>query len=148
MKNALRPDRVVLGVHSRRAEGVLRPVYETPLSSQDSPALELPKSIHDLGSLVTVYDPVAMDRARQACPEFRHVRSLLGGASDANMFLLLTGWHESREAGLEVREKTVTHPKIADGCHVSGAGQARIAAGLAAPHLHLRPGTRAMTRER
>ena len=89
---------------------------------RDSPALEVAKIIHDLGALVTVYDPVAMDKARQACPELRYGGSLLGAASDADVLLLLTDWNEFREADPEVLGKTVAQRKIADGRHVLDPG--------------------------
>ena len=84
---------------------------------RDSPALEVAKSIHDLGAKVTVYDPIAMDRARQACPELRYERSLLGASAEADLLLLLTEWNEFREADPEILGKTVMQRKIADGRH-------------------------------
>jgi len=85
---------------------------------RDSPALDVAKTIHDLGALVTVYDPIAMDKARQARPELKYAESLLDAASDAEVLLLLTEWHEFSEADPEILGKAVAQRKIADGRHV------------------------------
>jgi UDPglucose 6-dehydrogenase len=110
---------LVGGSFAGKTVGVLGVAFKPDSDDiRDSPALEVAKTIHDLGALVTVYDPIAMDKARQACPELRYAGSLLGAASDADVLLLLTEWHEFREADPEVLGKTVAQRKIADGRHV------------------------------
>jgi UDPglucose 6-dehydrogenase len=82
---------------------------------RDSPALEVAKALYDLGARVTVYDPVAMEKARQAQPELEYAASVLGAACDADVLLLLTEWREFCEVDPDVLGKTVARRKIADG---------------------------------
>jgi UDPglucose 6-dehydrogenase len=106
-----------------RAVGVLGVAFKPDSDDiRDSPALEVAKAIHDLGALVTVYDPVAMNKAREARPELRYAGSLLGAASDADVLLLLTEWQEFCDADPEILGKTVKQRKIADGRHALDPG--------------------------
>jgi UDPglucose 6-dehydrogenase len=85
---------------------------------RDSPALEVAKSIHRLGARVRVYDPVAVYRARQACPELEYAGSIVGAAADADVLLLLTEWPEFREADPELLGKSVAQRNMIDARHV------------------------------
>jgi len=99
-----------------RTVGVLGAAFKPNSDDiRDSPALEVARDIHDLGAQVTVYDPVAMDKARLAYPELRYAASAVGAACDADVLLLLTEWEEFRDADPEVLGKAVAQRKIADG---------------------------------
>jgi UDPglucose 6-dehydrogenase len=82
---------------------------------RDSPALDVARTIHDLGAVVTVYDPVAMLQARRAHPELRYAESTIEAAQDADVMLLLTEWDEFRHADPEVLGKVVNKRNIVDG---------------------------------
>jgi UDPglucose 6-dehydrogenase len=82
---------------------------------RDSPALDVAGTVHGLGARVTVYDPAAMDRARQVHPELEYADSMLAAAADADVLLLLTEWREFVEADPEVVGKVVARRNIADG---------------------------------
>jgi UDPglucose 6-dehydrogenase len=82
---------------------------------RDSPALDVARTIHDLGAVVTVYDPVAMPAARRAHPELRYAGSAAEAAQDADVMLLLTEWDEFRDADPEVIGKFVNQRNIVDG---------------------------------
>jgi UDPglucose 6-dehydrogenase len=82
---------------------------------RDSPALDVAKTIHDLGATVTVYDPVAMLAARRAHPELRYAESALDAVQDADVVLLLTEWAEFRNADPDVLGKVVAQRNIVDG---------------------------------
>jgi UDPglucose 6-dehydrogenase len=83
---------------------------------RDSPALDVAKTIHDLGAAVTVYDPVAMPQARKAHPSLRYAESAVDAARDADVVLLLTEWAEFRDDGLpELLGKVVARRNIVDG---------------------------------
>jgi UDPglucose 6-dehydrogenase len=82
---------------------------------RDSPALDVAKSLHDLGAHITVYDPAALHKARLAWPELGYAGSLLGAAADADLLLVLTEWDEFREADPEILGKTVAKRRIVDG---------------------------------
>jgi UDPglucose 6-dehydrogenase len=82
---------------------------------RDSPALDVARTIRDLGAAVTVYDPVAMPPARRAHPELRYAESAVEAAQDADVMLLLTEWDEFREADPEILGKVVNKRNIVDG---------------------------------
>lgn len=64
---------------------------------RDSPALDVAQILHGMGACVTVYDPVAMDNARRACPELRYAASVSEAATGAQVVLMLTEWPEFRQ---------------------------------------------------
>jgi UDPglucose 6-dehydrogenase len=61
---------------------------------RDSPALDVAQILHGQGARVTVYDPVAMDKARRACPQLRYATSVQEAAAGAQVILVLTEWSE------------------------------------------------------
>ena len=61
---------------------------------RDSPALDVAQILHGMGACVTVYDPVAMDNARRACPQLRYAASAREAAAGAQVVLVLTEWPE------------------------------------------------------
>jgi UDPglucose 6-dehydrogenase len=85
---------------------------------RDSPALDVAAALHDLGAWVTVYDPVAMDNARQAHPQLEYASSVFEAAAEADVLLVLTEWREFAEADPEILGKVVARRKIADGRNV------------------------------
>ncbi|MER7395045.1 UDP-glucose/GDP-mannose dehydrogenase family protein [Streptomyces sp. NPDC000151] len=61
---------------------------------RDSPALHVAGEIQRQGGRVSVYDPVALDNARKACPELSYATSATEAARGAHVLLLLTEWQE------------------------------------------------------
>ena len=99
-----------------RAVGVLGCSFKPNSDDiRDSPALDVAGTVHGLGARVTVYDPAALDRARQVHPELEYADSMLAAAADADVLLLLTEWPEFVEADPEVVGKVVARRNIADG---------------------------------
>jgi UDPglucose 6-dehydrogenase len=99
-----------------RAVGVLGCSFKPNSDDiRDSPALDVASTVHGLGARVTVYDPAAMDRARQVHPELEYAGSMLQAAADADVLLLLTEWREFVEADPEMLGKIVARRNIADG---------------------------------
>ncbi len=82
---------------------------------RDSPALDVAATIASLGARVTVYDPAALERAREAHPELNYANSMLEAASGADVVLLLTEWAEFREANPEELASVVAQKRIVDG---------------------------------
>ncbi|HXL89820.1 MAG TPA: UDP-glucose/GDP-mannose dehydrogenase family protein [Streptosporangiaceae bacterium] len=82
---------------------------------RDSPALDVAKTVHDLGATVTVYDPVAMPQARRAHPELGYAESAVGAVRDADVVLLLTEWAEFRDADPELLGAATAKRNIVDG---------------------------------
>ncbi|HEY2687184.1 MAG TPA: UDP-glucose/GDP-mannose dehydrogenase family protein [Streptosporangiaceae bacterium] len=82
---------------------------------RDSPALDVAGTLHSLGARVTVYDPAALDRARQVHPELEYASSMMDAAAGADVLLLLTEWREFIEADPAVLGRAVNQRNIADG---------------------------------
>lgn len=82
---------------------------------RDSPALDVASTIASLGARVTVYDPAALERAREAHPELNYADSMLEAARGADVVLLLTEWAEFREANPEELATVVAQKRIVDG---------------------------------
>ncbi|ASU85526.1 UDP-glucose/GDP-mannose dehydrogenase family protein [Nocardiopsis gilva YIM 90087] len=82
---------------------------------RDSPALDVASTISSLGATVTVYDPEALDNARQVHPELNYAHSMLEAVRDAEVVLLLTDWAEFRDADPDELAKMVAEPHIVDG---------------------------------
>jgi UDPglucose 6-dehydrogenase len=102
-----------------RAVGVLGLAFKPDSDDiRDSPALDVAATIHALGARVTAYDPMAMERARQAQPGLIYAGSLIGAATDADVLLILTDWKEFNQADPHTIGKAVAQRKVADGRHV------------------------------
>ncbi|WP_159940380.1 MULTISPECIES: UDP-glucose/GDP-mannose dehydrogenase family protein [unclassified Nocardiopsis] len=82
---------------------------------RDSPALDVAATIASLGARVTVYDPAALERAREAHPELEYADSMLDAARGADVVLLLTEWAEFREANPDELAEVVAGKRIVDG---------------------------------
>jgi UDPglucose 6-dehydrogenase len=82
---------------------------------RDSPALDVAKTVHDLGAIVTVYDPVAIPQARRAHPELGYAESAVEAVRDADVVLLLTEWPEFRDADPELLGTATAKRNIVDG---------------------------------
>ena len=111
-----------------RAVGVLGCSFKPNSDDiRDSPALDIAGTVHGLGARVTVYDPAAMDRARQVHPELEYAGSMLEAADGADVLLLLTEWREFVDADPEVVGQAVAQRNIADGRSALDAGRWRAA---------------------
>jgi UDPglucose 6-dehydrogenase len=64
---------------------------------RDAPALDVISQLRQLGADVRLFDPVAMDNARQEHSQYTYCDSALDAASDADVVVLLTEWAEFRE---------------------------------------------------
>jgi UDPglucose 6-dehydrogenase len=107
------------GSFSGRAVGVLGAAFKPGSDDiRDSPALDVAATIGGLGARVTVHDPAAQDRARQAHPELRYAASAVGAATDADVLLVLTDWAEFRDADPEVLGKAAARRNVLDSRHV------------------------------
>jgi UDPglucose 6-dehydrogenase len=71
-------------------------------------------ALHGQGARVTVYDPVALDRARRARPELSYAASMVAAAADADVVLLATEWREFTEADPVLLGKAVARRSIVD----------------------------------
>jgi len=106
---------------------------------RDSPALDVAQILHGMGAEVTVYDPAAMDNAREACPELRYADSAVAAARGADVVLLLTDWPEFTDLDPHDLGAVTSAQRIIDGRYVldpaawRAAGWQYRASGIPAP---------------
>ncbi len=81
---------------------------------RDSPALHVAGEIHLQGGLVTVYDPKAMDNARERFPTLTYVPSALAACAGADLVLHLTEWSEFRALDPVMLAGVVSRPWVLD----------------------------------
>jgi UDPglucose 6-dehydrogenase len=114
---------LVGGSFSGKPIGILGAAFKPDSDDiRDSPALVVAAEISSLGGAVTVYDPVAMGRARQAYPELQFAASVMGAAADAEVLLLLTEWPEFTDSDPEIVGKVVAARNVVDGRHALNPG--------------------------
>jgi UDPglucose 6-dehydrogenase len=85
---------------------------------RDSPALDVALAIQRQGSAVRVYDPQAMNNAKDTYPTLAYSPSALEACADADVVLHLTEWAEFRaltpdELGGVVRERNIVDGRSA-----------------------------------
>jgi UDPglucose 6-dehydrogenase len=61
---------------------------------RDSPGLQVAHILSELGAQVTIYDPMAMDNALDACPDLGYAESARSAAADADALVVVTSWPE------------------------------------------------------
>src|SRR5580692_4213405 len=85
---------------------------------RDSPAIEVIKKLLDAGSIITAYDPAAIERAKAVLPpsdKMRYAESLYEAAKDADAVLILTDWKEFGAIDLVRLNQAVRFPIVIDG---------------------------------
>ncbi|MFE1923940.1 UDP-glucose dehydrogenase family protein [Streptomyces asoensis] len=84
---------------------------------RDAPALDVARTLHRAGAVVTVVDPAATGNARRAYPELTYGTDVLGAAAGADVVVLLTEWTEFREIDPQAMGAVVAGRRIVDGRH-------------------------------
>jgi len=82
---------------------------------RDSPALDVAATIQRQGAAVCVYDPAAMDNARELYPELGYRDSTFAAARGADLVLHLTEWAEFREMDPAALGEVVAQRLLVDG---------------------------------
>jgi len=82
---------------------------------RDSPALDVAAMIHRQGAQVQVYDPQAMDNARQKYWQLAYAPSLDECLHEADLVLHLTEWKQFRDLDPAATKRLVANPRIVDG---------------------------------
>lgn len=85
---------------------------------RDSPALWVAGTLQLSGAQVTVYDPKALDNARQLFPTLGYASSALEACDGADVVVHLTEWPEFRELTPELLAPVVRRPRMLDGRNV------------------------------
>ena len=92
---------------------------------RDSPALDVAAAIGRRGANVLVYDPQALDNARQLYPDLQYANSAADAVRDADVVMLLTEWREFRDMSPEQIGTLVRQRNIVDGRNVLDPAQWR-----------------------
>jgi UDPglucose 6-dehydrogenase len=85
---------------------------------RESPAIEVIRELLDAGAFVKVYDPAAMDRAREVLPPSKNLQYVWNeyeAAENADAVLILTDWKQFAELDLARLRNAVRFPIMIDG---------------------------------
>lgn len=85
---------------------------------RDSPAIDLVEMLLAEGCLLNVFDPAAMERARQVLPPsaiLSYAESAYAAAQDADALVILTEWPEFSTLDLDRLNRTLRYPIVIDG---------------------------------
>ena len=85
---------------------------------RDSPAIDVIERLLEAGTVVTAYDPAAMERAKEVLPpseKMRYATDIYEAATDADAVLILTDWKEFAAIDLVRLHKAVRFPIVIDG---------------------------------
>jgi UDPglucose 6-dehydrogenase len=82
---------------------------------RDSPALHVARALSDLGAVVTVHDPVAIENARRAAPQLRYADSIEEAVFEADILIHLTEWVDYRNLDPMNLNGLVTSRVVIDG---------------------------------
>jgi UDPglucose 6-dehydrogenase len=82
---------------------------------RDSPALEVALAIQRSGAAVHVYDPQAMNNAKETYPTLAYAPSPLEACADADVVLHLTEWTEFRDLQPDDLAAVVRQRNVVDG---------------------------------
>jgi len=85
---------------------------------RESPAIDIIRKALSAGAKVTVYDPAAMERAKEVFPPSENVKyagDLYQAAKDADAVLILTDWKEFAKIDLARLNRALRFPIVIDG---------------------------------
>jgi UDPglucose 6-dehydrogenase len=82
---------------------------------RDSPALDITARLHELGAVVSAYDPEANGTAARIHPEVHYVDSADEALRGADLVLVLTEWNAFRELDPAAVAALVQNPVVVDG---------------------------------
>jgi UDPglucose 6-dehydrogenase len=85
---------------------------------RDSPAIAVIKKLLEAGSIITAYDPAAIERTQAVLPpsdKMHYAGDLYEAAQDADAVLILTDWKEFANIDLVRLNRAVKFPIVIDG---------------------------------
>lgn len=82
---------------------------------RDSPALAVAEKLRELGAIITVTDPQALDNARKQHPELDYVDDPAAAVEGAHLLLHLTEWPQYAHLDPYQLAALTTTPKVIDG---------------------------------
>jgi len=109
---------------------------------RESPALDIIQKLLDGGAVVTAYDPVAMDGAKEVLPGVGYADDPYAAAEGADALAVVTDWNEFKEADFKGLVKAMRRPLIFDGRNIYDPAKVE-AAGVEYVGVGRRPGAAA-----
>ncbi len=87
------------------------------MTSGESPAIEIVKSLLKEGCEIRAYDPAAAERAREVLPTrgISYHDTPYSAARNADALLILTDWKEFANLDLDALRSALSYPIIVDG---------------------------------
>lgn len=85
---------------------------------RESPAMDIVKMLLQRGAIVRVFDPVAMNNARQDIPTAQFATDPYSAATDADALLVLTPWNDFKQVDLDRVRQKMRRPLLLDGRNI------------------------------
>jgi len=92
---------------------------------RDAPSMSVIHMLKNEGAVVRVYDPVAMDNARDIMPDLTYCDSPYSAAQDADAVFLVTEWNEFKQLDMARIHGLMRRPILLDGRNVYDPQQMR-----------------------
>jgi UDPglucose 6-dehydrogenase len=80
-----------------------------------SPAIDLCHRLQKEGAVLTVFDPKAMDKARDILKNVTYAEDMNSAADGCDALVVATEWEEFKKLDLDRVRKSLTHPILFDG---------------------------------
>jgi UDPglucose 6-dehydrogenase len=88
-----------------------------------SPAVELCQRLIREGASLRVYDPKAMDKAREILPDVVYVNDMNAVAEGCDALVIATEWEEFKSLDLKRARESLSHPILFDGRNLFDAAE-------------------------
>jgi UDPglucose 6-dehydrogenase len=85
---------------------------------RDAPAISIIRMLENEGAEVRVYDPVAMERAKEGLPHIVYCDSPYAAAEEADAVFLVTEWNEFKQLDMDRVRDLMRQPILLDGRNV------------------------------
>lgn len=82
---------------------------------RDSPGLDVAAKLHNLGAIVRVTDPEAIENAQRLHPELEFVSSTHEALRGADLVMLVTEWEEYKQLDAKIVASLTSHQIMVDG---------------------------------
>jgi len=90
---------------------------------RNSPAIEVLRSLLELGANVKAYDPQAMENMKRIIPEAVYCQSVQEAVDRVDAVVLLTDWKDFKSLDLDIFESSDVQPVIIDGRNMWNPGE-------------------------
>jgi UDPglucose 6-dehydrogenase len=118
-KRAVTKVREILGGFRNKVIGIWGLSFKPNTDDlRDAPSLSIIHMLKNEGAVVRVYDPVAMDKARDILPDLTYCDSPYSAAQDADAVFLVTEWNEFKQLDMARIHDLMRRPILLDGRNV------------------------------